>query len=114
MSTAFHDDASSKVLRRMKEGGFDITRFHPIEFYAIFPDEERARLAARRLPQGESLNTQVSADENGAWQLAVSKVMYATREDIGDFAQSLETLVAPLGGVLDGWGVTQEAYERRT
>jgi hypothetical protein len=43
MSTAYQEDISSNVLRRMKEGGFDFSRFHPIEFYAIFPDEERAR-----------------------------------------------------------------------
>lgn len=47
MSTAFHEDSSTSVLRRMKEGGFDFAQFHPIEFYAIFPDEERARMAAR-------------------------------------------------------------------
>ena len=41
MSTAYQEDISSNVLRRMKEGGFDFSRFHPIEFYAIFPDEER-------------------------------------------------------------------------
>lgn len=108
MSTAFHDDASSKVLHRMKEGGFDFSRLHPIEFYAIFPDEERARMAASKFRRGESLYTQVNAGDNGDWQLAVSRVMYATYEDIGDFSQDMESLVTPLGGVLDGWGVTQE------
>jgi len=37
MSTAYQEDISTNVLRRMKEGGFDFSRFHPIEFYAIFP-----------------------------------------------------------------------------
>ena len=37
MSTTFHEDVSSTVLRRMKEGGFDFARVHPIEFYAVFP-----------------------------------------------------------------------------
>lgn len=46
MSTAYQEDISTSVLRRMKEGGFDFSQFHPIEFYAIFPDEERARRAA--------------------------------------------------------------------
>ena len=53
MSTAYQEDISTNVLRRMKEGGFDFSRFHPIEFYAIFPDEERARRAAGRF-RGES------------------------------------------------------------
>ena len=74
MSTAFQDDGSNNVLRRMKEGGFDFARVHPIEFYAIFQNEERAREAARQF-RGESLNAQVSVREDGAWQLQVSKVM---------------------------------------
>ncbi|MDZ3990489.1 hypothetical protein PspTeo4_01512 [Pseudomonas sp. Teo4] len=38
-----NDDISSNVLRQMKAGGFDFTRIHPIEFYAVFPDEAGAR-----------------------------------------------------------------------
>ena len=110
MSTAFQDDVSSNVLRRMKEGGFDFARVHPIEFYAIFPDEARAREAARQF-RGESLNAQVSVGADGAWHLQVSKVMYATHAGIDDFEHVLQVLVAPLGGVLDGWGVTQEVGE---
>ena len=40
-----NDDISSNVLRQMKAGGFDFTRIHPIEFYAVFPDEAGARRA---------------------------------------------------------------------
>ena len=107
MSATFHEDVSSTVLRRMREGGFDFARVHPIEFYAIFPDEDRARVAAGSY-RGESLNTQVSARDDGTWSLQVSKVMYATHTAIDDFEHELENLVEPLGGVLDGWGVTQE------
>ncbi len=107
MSTVILEDVSNNVLRRMKEGGFDFARVHPIEFYAIFPDEERARQVAGSF-RGESLNAQVSVRDDGAWHLQVSKVMYATHAGIGDFEQDLESLVLPLGGVLDGWGVTQE------
>lgn len=106
-SNTFPDDVSGAVLRRMKEGGFDFSRVHPIEFYAIFPDEDRARMAARNF-RGESMNAQVSVRDDGAWHLQVSKVMYATHAGIDDFEQDLESVVAPLGGVLDGWGVTQE------
>ncbi len=107
MNEAFHDDVSACVLRRMKEGGFDFTRVHPIEFYAIFPDESAAREVASNF-QGESLNAQVSVRDDGAWSLQVSKVMFATYAAIGDFEQDFEVLVEPRGGILDGWGVTQE------
>ena len=97
MSTAYQEDISTHVLRRMKEGGFDFSRFHPIEFYAIFPDEERARRAAGRF-RGESLNAQVSARDDGAWYLELSKIMFATYDGIGDFEQDFEAVVEPLGG----------------
>jgi hypothetical protein len=74
MSTAYQEDISTSVLRRMKEGGFDFSQFHPIEFYAIFPDEERARRAAGHF-RGESLNAQISARDDGAWSLELSRVM---------------------------------------
>ncbi len=54
MSTAYQEDISSNVLRRMKEGGFDFARIYPIEFYAIFPDEAGTagrRAISRRIPQ---------------------------------------------------------------
>jgi len=112
MSTAYQEDISSSVLRRMKEGGFDFSRFHPIEFYAIFPDEERARRAAGHFHRGESLNAQVSVRDDGAWALKLSKVMYATYDDIGDFEQGFEAVVEPLGGIIEGWGVKQEVRGR--
>ena len=112
MSTAYQEDISSSVLRRMKEGGFDFSRFHPIEFYAIFPDEERARRAAGHFHRGESLDAQVSVRDDGAWALELCKVRYATYDDIGDFEQGFEAGVEPLGGIIEGWGVKQEVRGR--
>ena len=112
MSTAYQEDISSSVLRRMKEGGFDFSRFHPIEFYAIFPDEERARRAAGHFHRGESLDAQVSVRDDGAWALELCKVMYATYDDIGDFEQGVEAVVEPLGGIIEGGGVKQEVRGR--
>jgi hypothetical protein len=110
MNAAFQDDVSITVLRRMKEGGFDFARVHPIDFFAIFPDEGQARMAATRFT-GESINAQVSERDDATWHLQVSKVMYATRVCIDDFEQDMESVVEPLGGVLDGWGVTQEIHK---
>ena len=107
MSMSASESNSSSLLQRMKEGGFDFARIHAIEFYAIFPDEERARLVAQRF-RGKSLNTQIDQRGEGVWHLQVSKVMYASHAGIDDFEQGLETLVVPLGGRLEGWGVLQE------
>ena len=107
MSTTFHEDVSSNVLLKMKEGGFDFARVHPIDFYAVFPKREQARVAASNF-RGECVNTQIFPRADGGWNLQVSKIMYATFDGIGDFEQDLENLVEPLGGVVDGWGVTQE------
>ena len=107
MSTAYQEDISSNVLRRMKEGGFDFASIHPIEFYAVFPDEERARQAAGQF-RGESLNAQVSARDDGAWDLLLSKVMYATYNGIDDFEHNLQSAITPLDGEVEGWGVKHE------
>lgn len=105
--SSLNDDISSSVLRQMKAGGFDFTRIHPIEFYAIFPDEAGARRAAGKF-QGESLKAQVRERDDGAWHLELSKVMYATYFGIDDFEQGFEAVILPLGGELEGWGVKQE------
>jgi len=107
MSTIMHDEVGGGVLRRMKEGGFDFASVHPIEFYAIFPDEEGAVRATRNF-RGESLHALVTERDDGGWYLQVSKVMHVTQIGIGDFEQDMESVVSPLGGKLDGWGVTQE------
>lgn len=101
-----YEDISSTVLRRMKEGGFDFAQIHPIEFYAVFPDEERARRAAGQF-RGESLSAQVRESDDG-WQLELSKVMYATYGGIGEFEHDFEIAISPLGGEIQGWGVKQE------
>ncbi|WP_028694615.1 ribonuclease E inhibitor RraB [Pseudomonas cremoricolorata] len=105
--TSHNDDISSTVLRQMKEGGFDFTRFHPIEFYAVFPSEEDAWRAAQAF-RGESTLAQVHESREGDWHLELSKVMYATQRGIGAFEQALERVVSPLGGEVNGWGVKQE------
>ncbi|SEJ79415.1 MULTISPECIES: ribonuclease E inhibitor RraB [unclassified Pseudomonas] len=107
MSTTYQEDISSHVLRRMKEGGFDFASIHPIEFYAIFPDEERARQAAEKF-RGESVNVQLNAREDGAWYLELSKLMYATYDGIGDFEQDFQSAIIGLDGEVEGWGVKQE------
>jgi len=107
MSTTYQEDISSHVLRRMKESGFDFARSYPIEFYAVFPDEERARQAAEKF-RGESLNTQINAREDGAWHLQLSKVMFATYDGIGDFEQDFQSAIFGLDGEVEGWGVKQE------
>lgn len=104
MSNAYQDDISIALLRKMKEGGFDFAAIHPIEFYAVFPDEDGARAAAGHF-RGESLNAQVVERADGAWHLELSKLMYATRFGIGEFGQDFESIVEPLGGEIEGWGV---------
>ena len=102
-----NDDISSNVLRQMKAGGFDFTRIHPIEFYAVFPDEDKARRAAGKF-RGESLKAQVRELDDGGWHLELSKVMFATYGGIGEFEQDFESVIGPLGGEVEGWGVKQE------
>lgn len=108
MNIALSERTNLALLSRMKEGGFDFSKVHPIEFYAVFPTEACARKAANHF-QGESLNAQVLEREEGGWMLQVSKVMFATNSGIVDYEQELRGTLLPMGGIMDGWGVTQEA-----
>lgn len=107
MSTTYQEDVSSKVLQRMREGGFDFARLHAIEFYAVFADRERAREVADRF-RGESVHSQVLPGDEGGWELQISRVMHATFDGITAFQDALESLVEPLGGQINGWGVTHQ------
>jgi len=107
MSTTYQEDVSSKVLQRMKEGGFDFARVHAIEFYAVFLDREQASKVAGNF-RGECVHTQVSPGDEGGWELQVSRVMHATFDGITAFQDALENLVEPLGGQINGWGVTHQ------
>lgn len=107
MTVSAAESSSRNLLLRMKEGGFDFSRIHAIDFYLLFPAQAPAQRAAQ-LFRGESLNTQVYRRANGSWYLQVSKVMHASHAAIEDFEHSLQALVLPLGGIADGWGVTQE------
>lgn len=107
MSLSIEGTTCHSVLQRMKECGFDFSRLHPIEFYAVFRCEDTARGLTQRFT-GEFSHAWVDGRDDGSWELQVSRVMYATPEDIQGFEQRLGTLVEPLGGEMDGWGVSLE------
>ncbi len=107
MTVSAAESSSRNLLLRMKEGGFDFSRIHAIDFYLLFSAQAPAQRASQ-LFRGELLNTQVYRRANGSWYLQVSKVMHASHAAIDDFEHSLEALVRPFGGIADGWGVTQE------
>lgn len=110
MNSFIHDDISRSMLLQMKKGGFDFAGFHPIEFYAILPDRQAAQAAAGQF-RGESLNAQILEGEGGNWNLQLSKVMVATQSGIGAFEEGLQSVVEPLGGITDGWGVEQQLLD---
>lgn len=56
------------------------------------------------------MNAQISARDDGAWSLELSKVMYATYDGIGDFEQDFEAVVEPLGGIIED-GASNRRYE---
>lgn len=107
MDTFVHADISRSMLLQMKKGGFDFAGFHPIEFYANFPDRQAAIEAAAQF-RGESMSTQVMEGDGGHWTLQLSKVMVATHSGIGAFEEDMQAIIEPMGGITDGWGVEQE------
>ncbi|HEX7029300.1 MAG TPA: ribonuclease E inhibitor RraB [Gammaproteobacteria bacterium] len=111
----FPDDANGDVLRRMTRHGFDFSKPHPVEFFAVFPTEAAADAVARQYVadhESDPLeNIETSAHEPGGMELMLVKNMFVTYENIKRFEAVMRQRVAAQGGRLDGWGVMQDEPE---
>lgn len=109
----FPNDANGDVLRRMQSHGFDFSKEHPIEFFAVYASEEEADKVAKMyvadLKSGERLvNIETRPYPEGGMELVLVKKMRASYENITGFEKRLQDRTNTVDGYLDGWGVLQE------
>lgn len=71
----YPDDANGDVLRRMEEGGDDLTRPRDIKFALAFPDENTARQFAHRVCMlGFAASPELTGtDEDFPWDVIAHK-----------------------------------------
>jgi hypothetical protein len=102
----YPDDANGDALRRMEEGGDDLTRPRDIEFAVVFPDENTATQFAHHVCRfGFAASPELTGtDEDFPWDVIVVKHMIPSHGEIGAFEDWLQCVADTFGGQNDGWG----------
>jgi hypothetical protein len=106
----FPKDANGDVLRRMQKAGFDFSKPHSVEFFAVMSTEKEADIIAKQYVKdrecGDTLdNIETRPCETGGMELILAKTMMVTYENITAFEKKLQKRVSAHEGYLDGWGV---------
>ncbi|GAB1595290.1 ribonuclease E inhibitor RraB [Lysobacter claricitrinus] len=104
------DDENGDVLRAMVEDGDDLTIPRDIDFHLVFGENDASRAftdAANRLP--DLLVTAPAVDEEGIWQVVVTRHMAAKHADITKLEHDLTVLAESFGGYPDGWECSRAA-----
>lgn len=109
----FPMDENGDVLRRMADHGFDFSKPHALEFFAVFSTKEEAdSVAAEYVSDHKAGDTLEQVEtrpcDQGGMELQVTKSMLATHGNITAFENKLAARVAQHDGYLDGWGVLQK------
>lgn len=106
----FPDDENGDVLRRMQEGGDDLSKPREIDFTVVLPSEDAARNFGDHFT---AAGYDVKVENAGTvaelpWDVVVVKHMLPDHAGITAFEEELEEVAAPLGGRNDGWGCFEQ------
>lgn len=107
----FPNDEKGDALRRMYNGGDDLSDERIINYSVIFGDEKDAAIFCQRILETHSVTTSLShyEDEDGAiWDVTVDKFMRPSYRGITDFEAEIEKIASPLNGTNDGWGCVRK------
>ena len=109
----FPDDENGDVLRRMAVSDFPFSKFHDVDFFALFARNEDAAFVAKQfIADHEAGNPLVAVKtvphEAGRTELRIVKSMLVTHESVTAFENLLADRCARFDSQLDGWGVMQD------
>ena len=101
----FPDDANGDVLRRMLDGGDDLSKPRDIDFSVVFRSRENGEAFASRF-EASGLRVKIADDlyQDEFVDVTVIKFMVPDHVEITAFERELEDAAGPLGGENDGWG----------
>jgi hypothetical protein len=109
MSQTFPNDAEGQALRRMAEGGIDMTKPMAVDFTVAVPDQRSGRLVAEAA-ETEGFRGNVSRDEaSPGWRCTCTRTMVPEYDDIVSAQVLLDEISRPYGGRCDGWGTLGKA-----
>jgi hypothetical protein len=101
---ALPDDANGDVLRRLIEGGDDLSSPRNIDFEHIFQSKDGAvAFLAEVTSPLQSAKLSWYPGES-AWNVQVTKYMIPTHAEISGLEAELDSFARKHGGRADGWG----------
>lgn len=99
------DDDNGQVLRQMLEDGDDLDRPRAIDFFHVFADGDgAAAFAAAAAALADVVVGPAEQDDEGVWQVAVSRTMAPNHAAITALELQLGELAEAHRGFADGWG----------
>ena len=106
------EDDNRQVLKNMEEGGFDFSKTHVVDFYALFATQKHADAVAKLYKKEKSTNrelktVEVNKDENGDYELLVQISMQVSYESVTKFEKKMLIRASANKGKLNGWGIFQ-------
>jgi hypothetical protein len=100
----YPNDADGDSLRRVRDGGSDMSLPMTIDF-AVKVSSESAARALADLVSTHGFDPSISDnDGRGSWSVYCSKTMLATYDGVVSVQAQLNELAKSHGGTTDGWG----------
>jgi hypothetical protein len=100
----FPDDLNGDVLRRMHDGGDDLSQPRVIDFSFVFSDRRGALSFAQMVDDPEKEVCISFYEPKQSWQVAVKYRMVPNHQDITALESELSAKAESVGGKADGWG----------
>ena len=98
----FPNDANGQVLKRMYDGGDDLTEARVVDFCFVFPDR---RAALRFLESVDDPTVEVCLSwERALWEVTVKSYIVPEHGTITTIESTLTVKAERVGGIPDGWG----------
>jgi hypothetical protein len=103
----FPDDENGGVLRRMYDGGDDLSQPRIVDFCFAF-SQRRQALAFAEIIDDRDLEVCISYyEEREMWQAIVKRHMIPTHREITHVESVMSAHAESVGGEPDGWGCMQ-------
>jgi hypothetical protein len=100
----FPNDENGRVLRRMYDGGDDLTQSRMVEFCFVFPDRELALAFVRDISDQTVQSCLSWYQAKLMWQVIVKRDMIPDHGAITEMEATLALKAEGVGGKADGWG----------
>lgn len=104
----FPDDGNGDMLQAMQDAGLDLNTALYLDFYLVFPTQQKAEMALTALTTlDQPGEVELNFNDLEQWELIVSLHMLPEHAAITAKEAELDKFAKKYGGHNDGWGVMQ-------